>query len=359
MRLAIVHDYLIQMGGAERVVAAMVEAFPDAPIYTSTTDWDRLLPEFRGKAIVNSWANRLPGIRNSFKKFLPVYPLAFRSLKPVDADVAWISSSGFAKWIRVTRNTATICYCHTPPRFFWNTDNYLSLEVSNSILRRIAKSLLALLREWDFQCAQRVDQFVANSRCVQERIWQHYGRASTVIHPPVNVDRFSATKDSGDYYLVLSRLIGYKRIDLAIETFNRLRERLVIIGNGPDKPRLEALAGPTITFLGQVTDSEMKSYLEGCRALIFPGLEDFGIVAVEAQACGRPVIAFGAGGALETVIPEETGILFETQTIESLADAVRRSQKIRWCSQTIRRSALRFSREIFLDKMRALLEAVG
>lgn len=357
MKLAIVHDYLIQMGGAERVVAAMAEAFPQAPIYTSATDRDHLLPEFSGKEIINSWADRLPGVQKSFKKFFPLYPFAFRSFKPVDADVVWISSSGFAKWIRVKTNAKTICYCHTPPRFFWNSGGYVTAELGDSLAGRSAKVLLPLLRHWDYTCAQQIDRFLANSRCVQERIWECYGRSSTVIHPPVDVDRFSVVPEAENYYLVLSRLIGYKRIDLAIEAFNHLGERLIVIGDGPDRGRLEALAGPSISFLGRVSDSEINRYLERCRALIFPGLEDFGIAAVEAQACGRPVIAFGAGGALETVIPGETGWLFQEQTVDALVEAVSQSKGVNWSAERIRANALNFSRDVFLEKMRAVIRS--
>jgi glycosyltransferase involved in cell wall biosynthesis len=357
MRLAIVHDYLIQMGGAERVVAAMAEAFPQAPIYTSLTDYSGLLPEFLGKDIRNSCVNLLPGVQPHFKKLFPLYPFAFRSLAPIDSDVVWISSSGFAKWVRVAESAKTICYCYTPPRFFWNGDVYLDRELKGVVLKKVAAAFLRVLREWDYHCAQRIDQFVAISRCVQQRISDCYGRGSIVIYPPVNVDRFSVGEKPQSYYLILSRLVGYKRIDLAVQAFNRLREKLVIIGDGPDRARLESLAGPTICFLGRRTDEEAKNYLEGCRALIFPGLEDFGIAPVEAQACGRPVIAFAGGGALETVIPDETGLLFEAQTVDSLVEAVQRSRALSWSAERIRANALRFSRECFLDRMRATLRA--
>jgi glycosyltransferase involved in cell wall biosynthesis len=357
MRLALVHDYLIQMGGAERVVAAMAEAFPEAPIYTSATKRSGILPQFSGKTIVNSWADRVPGLHDAFKKFFPIYPFAFRSFKPVDADVVWISSSGFAKWIRVGANAKTICYCHTPPRFFWNSNGYVHAELGKSLAGRSAKALLPSLRRWDFLCAQQIDRFVANSRCVQRRIWECYGRPSTVIHPPVDVDRFAVQGDAGTYYLILSRLIGYKRIDLAIEACNRLGERLIVIGEGPDRARLEALAGPSISFLGRLSDDEINRYLERCRALIFPGLEDFGIAAVEVQACGRPVIAFAGGGALETVIPGETGLLFQEQTVDSLVEAIERSKALDWSAERIRANATQFSREVFLEKMRAVIEA--
>jgi len=357
--LAIVHDYLLQMGGAERVVAAMAQAFPDAPIYTSATDNCRLLPEFLGKNIRNTWMHSLPGIRKHFKKFFPIYPFAFRSLPPVKADVVWISSSGFAKWIRVADSSKTICYCHTPPRFFWDSDLYLDGEIRNSLIRESAKTVLSLLREWDFDCAQRIDRFIANSRCVQERIWRCYRRPSAVIHPPVNVDRFSISTRYGDYHLVLSRLVGYKRIDLAVHAFNRLRKKLVIIGDGPDRARLESLAGPTISFLGTVGDADVKKYLEGCQGLIFPGLEDFGIAPVEAQAAGKPVVAFAGGGALETVEPEVTGVLFPEQKVEALVEAILRSQRIRWCPETILANALKFSRETFVEKTQVLIRAVN
>lgn len=359
MRLAIAHDYLIQMGGAERVVATMSDAFPQAPIYTSVTDYDRLLPEFRQKNIQNSWVQRVPEIRRQFKKLFPVYPFAFRSFPPVEADVLWISSSGFAKWIRTTATTSTVCYCHTPPRFFWEPDSYLDLEVERPVVRESVKKMLALLREWDFRCAQKIGRFVANSQCVQDRVRRFYGRNSTVVHPPVNVDRFSAFTKAKDYYLVLSRLVGYKRIDLAILAFNQLGERLVVIGDGPDRARLEALAGPTISFLGHVSEAEMTHYLQECRGLIFPGLEDFGIAPLEAQACGRPVIAFAGGGALETVADGETGILFREPSPESLAAAVRKSETITWCAKCIRANAERFSREVFLEKMRVVLRAAS
>jgi glycosyltransferase involved in cell wall biosynthesis len=358
MRLAIVHDYLIQMGGAERVVGAMAEAFPGATIFTSVTDTAGLLPEFTGRRITNTWLNRVPGVRKHFKKFLMLYPVAFWSLKPVDADVTWISSSGFAKWIRLDHRTASICYCHTPPRFFWEPDDYLQLEIKNALLRKVARHVLSVLQMLDHRCAQNIDHFIANSRCVQERIWRHYQRRSYVIYPPVNVERFDVQTESEDYYLVVSRLVGYKRIDRAVGAFNLLKKRLVIVGDGPDRKRLESMAGPTIHFLGRVGDDEAKRHLERCRGLIFPGREDFGIAPVEAQACGKPVIALAAGGALETVVSEETGVLFPDSTEESLAEAVERAEKIEWSPYRIRENAEQFSKEVFLRKTEEFIRRV-
>jgi glycosyltransferase involved in cell wall biosynthesis len=360
MRLAIVHDYLIQMGGAERLIAALVSAFPDAPIYTSATDYERLkaFPQLLDREIRNTWMQNLPGIRRHFKAFFPVYPFAFRSFPALDADVVLVSSSGFSKWIRVATAAKTVCYCYTPPRFFWYPDDYLEREIKNPALRKAAAAVLRLLRDWDYRCAQKMDRFVAVSRYIQQRISDCYGRESTVIYPPVNVDRFSADAKFGDYYLVLARLVGYRRIDVAVRAFNQLGEKLVIVGDGPDRAHLEALAGPSISFLGRVSDQEAKHYLENCRALIFPGLEDFGTVSLEAVAAGRPVIAYGAGIALETLESGVTAVLFDEQTPESLAEAVLRSQKISWDSQTIREKVLSFSRERFLQEMKEYIGAV-
>jgi glycosyltransferase involved in cell wall biosynthesis len=356
--LAIVHDYLIQMGGAERVVAAMAEAYPNAPIITSVTDRKGLLPEFSGRRITNTWMDALPGIRKHFKKYFMLFPVAFRLLPPVEADITWISSSGFAKWIPLSRKTISVCYCHTPPRFFWEPDNYLCYEIANHALRAVVRCVVALLRESDYRCAQKIHHFIANSRYVQERIRKFYQRDSEVIHPPVDVQRFEIQTVSDDYYLILTRLVGYKRIDRAIHAFNLLRKRLVIIGDGPDRERLEAMAGPTIHFLGRISDNNTKRYLERCRGLVFPGREDFGIAPVEAQACGKPVIALAADGALETIIPEETGVLFADPTVESLADAIERAERLAWAPDRIRINAERFSKEIFLGKMRDFIKRV-
>jgi glycosyltransferase involved in cell wall biosynthesis len=358
IRLAIVHDYLIQMGGAERVVSVMAEAFPNATIFTSITDTSRLLPEFSGRRITNTWLNAVPGAKKHFKKFFMIYPAAFRSLKPIDADVTWISSSGYSKWIRLGRQTTSICYCHTPPRFFWEPDDYLRHEISHPALRAVARQAVSKLQRLDYHCAQNIDFFIANSLCVQARIKQYYHRESEVIYPPVDVQRFSVQQEADDHYVVVSRLVGYKRIDRAVNAFNRLKKRLLIVGDGPDRKRLETMAGPTIRFLGCLSDDEVKSCLERCRGLVFPGREDFGIAPVEAQACGKPVIAFAAGGALETVIPQETGVLFPDPTEESLAEAVDQAERIRWSPRRIRENADRFSKKVFVRNTDAFIERV-
>jgi glycosyltransferase involved in cell wall biosynthesis len=356
--LAIVHDYLIQMGGAERVVGVMAEAFPSAGIFTSVTDTRRLLPQFSGRRITNSWLNAVPGAKKHFKKLFMMYPAAFWSLKPVDADVTWISSSGYSKWIRLGQKTTSICYCHTPPRFFWEPDDYLNDEITNRALRAVVRVALLHLQRLDYQRSQKMDFFIANSRCVQERIRRYYHRESEVIYPPVDVQRFCVTEKVDDYYLVISRLVGYKRLDRAVGAFNALKQCLLIVGDGPDRKRLESLAGPTISFLGRLSDEEVKRYLERCRGLIFPGREDFGIAPVEAQACGKPVIALAAGGALETVIPDATGVLFSEPTEECLAQAVKRAETIKWSPARIRENADRFNKERFIEETEKFITRV-
>ena len=347
------------MGGAERVVGVMAEAFPSARIFTSLTDRGRLLPAFAGRQITNTWLNAVPGAKRHWKKFFLFYPAAFWSLKPVRADVTWISSSGYSKWIRLPRNTTSICYCHTPPRFFWEPEDYLQHEIANRALRAFARHAVARLQSSDYQRAQKIDFFIANSRCVQERIQRFYHRHSYIIYPPVDVGRFSVQQNSEDFYLVVSRLVGYKRIDRAVGAFNRLNKRLLIVGDGPDRRRLEQTAGPTIQLLGRMGDTEVKGLLERCRGLIFPGREDFGIAPVEAQACGKPVIALAAGGALETIVPEETGILFPVASEDSLADAVHSAEAIKWDPARIRENANRFTKEIFVAKMEDFIERVA
>jgi len=346
--LVLAHDYLIQMGGAERVVASMLKRHPSAPLYTSAVRQEGLLPEFSGADLRVSWMQRLPGISSCFKQYYALYPHAFGSFGVVRAGAAWVSASAFAKCMRFSQDTATVLYCHSPTRFLWDTDCYLRAEIGSSLGRKAVRATLPALRGFDRKAASKFDVIVANSESVRRRIWTNYELNAEIIHPPVNLSRFALSEEpAGNYHLILSRLVGYKAIDRAVNAFTAMKKRLVVIGDGPDRGRLKRLAGPTVQFLGKIEDSEVDRWVAGCRGLIFPGEEDFGIAPVEVQAAGRPVIAFGKGGALETVIDGETGCFFHEPTPESLAEAVRRSETITWDASRIRRNAERFSEEEF------------
>jgi glycosyltransferase involved in cell wall biosynthesis len=357
--LVLAHDFLIQMGGAEKVVEVMAEAFPEAPIYTSATLGPNLFPAFRSPRVVNTWMQRLPGMLKLHKKLFFLYPLAFRSLRVPAGKLAWISSSSFSKWLPKPRAARFVCYCHTPPRYFWNADEYLENEIGNPLLRRFVRMLMPLFRQSDLRQSRKIDLFVANSQNVRRRIRECYGRNSVVVYPPVDVERFQVGERSDDFYLIVSRLVAYKRIDLAVQAFTKLGKRLVIIGDGPDRVRLEAMAGPTVEFLGRAADEVVTEKMATCRAYVFPGSEDFGIVPVEAQACGKPVIAFRDGGALETVVEGKTGVFFDRPDAESLTGAVRDLEAREWNPRRIRRNAERFSTERFLDETRHLLARVA
>lgn len=357
--LVLVHDFLIQMGGAEKVVEVVAEAYPEAPILTSATMGSGLFPVFRSPRVRNTWMQKLPGMLKHHKKLFFLYPFAFASLRVPEAKIAWISSSSFSKWIRKPRGTRFLCYCHTPPRFFWNPDEYLENEIANPALRGFVRLLMPLFRWSDLRQSRKVDLFIANSQNIRRRIRECYGRNSIVVYPPVDVERFQLSERSEDFYLIVSRLVAYKRIDLAVEAFSRLGKRLVIIGDGPDRTRLEALAGPTVTFLGRAPDEVVSEKMATCRAYIFPGSEDFGITPVEAQACGKPVIAFRDGGALETVVDGKTGVFFDHPQADSLADAVREFEMKSWDPRRIRLNAERFSTARFLEETRHLIEQVG
>lgn len=354
--LVLVHDFLIQMGGAEKVVEVMAEAWPEAPIATSATMGSNLFPVFRERHVLNSWMQRLPGMRKLHKKLFFLYPFAFRSLRLPAAKLAWISSSSFSKWVRKPHGMKFVCYCHTPPRYFWNPDEYLENEIANPLLRRCVSLLMPVFRGSDRRQSRKIDLFLANSQNVRRRIRDCYGRNSVVVYPPVDVERFQVGERSDDFYLIVSRLVAYKRIDLAVEAFTAMGKRLVVIGDGPDRARLEAMAGPTVEFLGRAPDELVTEKMATCRAYVFPGSEDFGIVPVEAQACGKPVVAYRDGGALETVVEGKTGVFFDRPDASSLAAAVLDLERRDWDPRRIRQNAERFSTARFLEETRELLK---
>jgi glycosyltransferase involved in cell wall biosynthesis len=359
MKVALVHDYLNQMGGAERVVMAFHEIFPDAPIYTSIYDPQRVDPAFQKMDIRTSFMQKFPLVTKHHQPYLPFYPFAMESLDLRDYDLVLSSSSAFAKGVITRPETMHICYCHTPMRWCWNYDEYVEREQLGGIARRVLPFLITGLRIWDQTSSMRVDHFIANSPVIAERIQKYYRREAVFIPPPVDAQRFSfdAATQPEDYFLVLSRLIPYKRIDLAIQACNKLQLPLVIIGGGRDEERLKKMAGPTIRFLGRLSDAEVLHYYAHCRAFLFPGEEDFGITPLEAQASGRPVIAYGAGGALASVVDGVTGTFFKQQTVEGMANVLATFDEHAFDPQTIRNHALEFDTPRFHRRIQQFIEA--
>ncbi|MFC1510835.1 glycosyltransferase [Candidatus Margulisiibacteriota bacterium] len=351
MKIAIVHDYLNQFGGAERVVSALHELYPEAPIYTSIYEAKKMPQVFQKMDIRVSWMQKLPLVFQLFKLYLFFYPLAFASFDLSEYDVILSSSSAFAKGIRKRGNQLHICYCHTPMRFVWRYKDYVGQESFPDFIKRLLPWLLAPIKKWDLQNSQSVDFYIANSQTVADRIKRTYNCESVIINPPVETKIFALSKLNRDYFLLVSRLNAYKRVDIVVEAFRQLDLPLKIIGEGPERNNLQKMAGPNIEFLGRMADRQLRRYLAGSRALVFPGEEDFGIVPLEAMSSGRPVIAFKAGGATETVIAGETGIFFEQQTVESLMEAVKKFQFMTFDKIKIRRYAEKFDKEIFKQKI--------
>jgi glycosyltransferase involved in cell wall biosynthesis len=365
LRVALAHHWLVGMRGGEKVLEQIGEIFPTAPIYTLVARPDRLSSGLQQHAIHNSWLQRIPGGPRHYKKLLPFFPRAVSALtvrEPVDLVIS--SDASVIKGLRCPPGIPHVCYCHSPPRYLWDLQHEYanSSESAGPVGRALFERVVPYVREFDRQSAGRVTHFVANSHFVRERILLHYGRKSEVIHPPVYLDEFeiSATGPE-DFYLVVSQLVPYKRIDLAVAAFNRLKKPLVIIGEGSERARLEKIAGPTIRFLGSQPQPVLKDHYRRARALIFPGIEDFGITPLEAQAAGRPVLAYRMGGSLETIIDGETGLFFDEQTPEALIDGVERYEKSAdaFTSSRCRQNAERFSathfRENFADLIRRVL----
>lgn len=361
MRVALVHDWLNQRGGAENVLEELVTLFPTAPIFTSMYRPDKMPEAYRNWSIHTSFMQRLPGVTDRHQAYLPVYPVAFTTTDLSGFDLILSNKSGFCHGVRAQRGkhkALHVCYCLTPTRFLWLYEQYRGRERISGLLNAGLQPLLALLRRWDYAAAQRVDQFIAISRSVQERIRRVYARESVVIHPPVDTQRFTPDPSVpvGEYYLVVSRLIPYKRIDLAVEAFRALpHERLVVVGDGRDRSALEKLAGPNVSFVGRQPWARQVEWMRGCKAFLFPGLEDFGIAPVEAMSVGRPVLAYRGGGALDTVIPGKTGAFFDTQTPQALQQAVEQFDPYAYDPAVCRAQSERFSRTEF---RRQLLETL-
>lgn len=357
MNLAIVCSWLNQYGGAERVLEVIHEMYPRAPIYTSIYHPEALPETYRQWDIRPSFLDRVPLLRRSRQFLLLFYPLGFESLDLRDYDVVLSVTSAFGHGVITAEHTRHVCYCLTPARFLWNYHAYIEREGVGPLGRMALMPFLKGLRQWDRLAADRVDEFVAISRTVRRRIEKYYRRDARIIYPPVRIDSSMPLQEPQDYFLVVSRLVPYKRIDIAVRAFNALGLPLRIIGEGRDRRALEDMAEDNVKFLGYVPDDgEVRRQMARCRALIFPGEEDFGITPLEAISAGRPVIAYGAGGALDTIEEGETGLFFRDPTADALAEAVRRLPQYDFDPQYLRRRAQRYGVSRFKGELAQLLE---
>jgi len=359
MRIAIVHDYFTQLGGAEKVAEEMFRLIPRASLFSTVAFEDRMPPGLHGVPIKTSWMQHLPAIRRYYRLYFLLYPLAVSSLDVSNYDLVISSSSGYVKGVSASRDAMHICYCHTPMRWAWNFGGYSEREAMSPVVRSALQGLMGTLRQWDIFAARQPDHFIANSKVVAERIQKAYGRTAEVIHPPIDVERFHLADRVDDYYLVLSRMASYKRLDLAVQACTRMNRNLIVVGTGPHRRQLESIAGPTIKFAGRVRDEEVNYLAARCRALLFPGEEDFGMAPLEVAAAGRPTIAFSAGGATESIVDGSTGLFFNQQTPECLMDAIERFERMSWSPAEIRRHAEDFSVPIFRRRLLEFLSHIG
>jgi glycosyltransferase involved in cell wall biosynthesis len=354
-RIALVHDFLLDVRGAERVFAALCDLFPDADLYTTVYDERGTEGWFEHRRVNTSFLQRLRPTARTFRSLLPLYPYAVESLDLSGYDVVVSSSSAWAHGVIVDPEAVHVCYCHNPFRYAWNAREQTLAEHA-PLTRAALRTVLTRWRMWDFIAAQRVDRYVANSHTTRRRIARYFDRDAAVLHPPVETSRFAPAAAVGDAYVVLSELMPHKRIDVAVEAFNRLRLPLVVVGNGPDARRLRRLAGPTVSFTGRVGDDDAATLLAHARALVVTATEEFGIAAVEAQAAGRPVIALSEGGARETVVEGVTGTLYANPRPEALAAAVARFDALAVDPAACVRNARRFDVAHFHRGMRAVVE---
>lgn len=357
MKIAFVHDYLNQYGGAERVLQVLCDMFPHAPIYTTLYDEKATRGVFANRVIRTSFLQHVPLARRYHHVFSLLMPLAVEQLDTSSFDVVLSVSSSFAKGIITNPSTRHICYCLTPPRYLWDDSHkYIQEFRYPGFVKKILPPFLSYLRIWDRQASLRPDEIIAISEFVQQRISKYYRRDSQILYPPVDTTRFTVSKDPGRYFLMVGRLVSYKKFDLAIRVFNRLGLPLKIAGTGIEHQRLAKLAGPNVELLGQVDDEHLAELYKNARAIVFPQEEDFGIVPLEAMASGRPVIAYRGGGALETVIDGTTGIFFNEQTEESLEAALARFEGMEFTADVCREQAEKFDVEVFRTKIQAVLQ---
>ena len=360
MKFALVHEWLLGIAGSEKVLEAIYELYP-SPIFTLIADKNRLENSpLRNANIFTSFIQKLPFARTKYRNYLFLFPLAIEQFDLSEYDVVISSSHAVAKGVLTKANQLHICYCHTPIRYAWDLyHQYLKESKINKRLKGlIVKLILHYIRIWDYSASQRVDYFVANSRYVAKRIKKIYNREAFVIYPPVEVDKFEVYTNKENFYLTVSRMVPYKKVDLIVEAFSKMPDKkLIVIGDGPDLKKIKAKSSRNVELLGYQPFEVLKDYMQKAKALVFAAEEDFGIVPVEAQACGTPVIAFGKGGVLETVIKGRTGIFFEEQTVESLIEAVKFFEKIEdsFDYKVIRQNAEKFGKERFKKEFKSLI----
>ncbi|MDP3245302.1 MAG: glycosyltransferase [bacterium] len=357
MKIALIHDYLSQDGGAERVLRVLQEIWPEAPTFSLFHDRQKAHPFFKDKEVRTSFLQRLPFGVKKYKWFLPIMPAATESYNLSEFDIVLSSSSAFAKGVLTRPQTLHICYCHTPTRFLWSdSHSYVEELPYNRLIKIVLPMFLTRLRIWDRLTAERVDHFIANSQTVAGRIKKYYGReAQMIIYPPVETAKFHVNKPE-NYYLAGGRLVAYKRLDIVVQAFNRLKWPLKIFGRGPEENKLRAMAKNNIEFLGHISDEDKANAYSRAVAYLHPQIEDFGITAVEAMAAGRPVLAYAAGGATETVVDNLTGKFFYDQNWQGLVDALIKFRPANFIPERVRAYASQFDTEIFKKRIREYAE---
>ncbi len=357
MKIALVHDYLVQYGGAERVLECFTELFPGAPIYTLVYNKKLMHGVFENKNIKTSFIQKIPFAKNYHRIFPQLMPMGIEQFDFSGYDIVLSDSSSYAKGIITGPETLHICYMHTPMRYAWDDCQKYTHDFSfPGFIKKTIPLAMNYIRIWDRVSAERPDRLIANSNFVSKRIKKYYKKDSVVIHPPVNINNFYIDESEEDYFLIVARLLAYKRVDIAIEAFNKLGLKLKIIGRGPEMKRLKKMAGQNIEFLGRVPDHELAQYYAKCRAFVFPQEEDFGIVAIEAMASGKPLIAFRGGDIPEHVENGKTGIFFDKQNPENIIEAVEKFGSFDFDPKYIREQTRKFDREIFKDKIKEYIE---
>jgi glycosyltransferase involved in cell wall biosynthesis len=357
MKVALLHDYLNQAGGAERVLLALSELFPEAPIYTLIHDKKRL-NGFDNKDIRTSFLQKMPFASSKIRWYLPLMATAVEQLDLSEYDVVISSSSALIKGVITHPHTLHICYCYTPTRYLWSDTHQYHKDIQEGkLVKHFLPMYLSKLRQWDHLAAQRVDHFIAQSNFISQRIKNYYNRdSSAIIHPPTDTENFNISPNIGNYYLLISRLKPYKKVDMAIKAFNKMNIPLKIVGIGEDEKRLKKLANEHIEFLGPVSEEEKRKLLSECIALIHPQEEDYGLTPIEAMASGRPVIAYNAGGAKETVIDGKTGQLFNEQSWEALIDTIIKFKHGQYNPQEIKEHAEKFNSQKFYQQIKEFVE---